>query len=398
MLNRRVLLGGCGVFAAAAGLGRWVGACEGHVLAGKINAALAAGTRFLAKRQEADGAWKSEVYGPFKDGPSLTSLIAATLVDLPEECGGHETLERAAEYLVRMVSGDGEVLAGVDGITYPVYTAAGAVIALSRMGGKANAKARDAWLADLQQGQLTEELGWMPANSAYGGWSYAQDRPRPVDGKPATPLAAPNLSATVFALEALRAAGCDPNETAFQKALVFVKRCQNWNDDEALRDARLDDGGFYFIVDDPQRNKAGEAGTDAMGNVRYASYGSATADGMRALAACGVNGDQPRMEAAQRWLVEHFSAGQHPGGYVAARSHLRPAVFYYYCASVARAFADMAGPSGWAEDLSRELLSRQRTNGSWSNSVVDVREDDPLVATPLALRTLAACVRRISTS
>jgi hypothetical protein len=388
MLNRRMFLGGCGVFAAAAGLGRWAGAREEERLADRIDAALAAGMRFLAKRQEADGAWRSDVYGPFKDGPSLTSLIAATLVELPEVCRGREMLEKSAAYLARMVS--------ADGITYPVYTGAGAVTALSRIGGSANAKARDAWLADLRERQLTEQLGWLPADSAYGGWSYAQDRPRPVDGKPATPLAAPNLSATVFALEAMRAAGCNPSDEAIQKALVFVKRCQNWNDDEALRDARLDDGGFYFIVDDPQRNKAGEAGKDAAGIVRYASYGSATADGLRALAACGMKGDQPRMEAAQRWLVEHFSAGQHPGGYVAARAHLRPAVFYYYCASVSRAFSEMAGPAGWAEEMGHELLVRERLDGSWSNSVVDVREDDPLVATPLAMRGLAVCRARIS--
>jgi hypothetical protein len=388
MIDRRGFLGGCGAFAAAAGFGQWAGAREGERLVERIDVALSAGTRFLAKRQEADGAWRSEIYGPFKDGASLTSLIAATLAELPECCGGRETLERAVTYLARMVS--------ADGITYPVYTAAGAVIALSRMVGRANPEAREAWLADLRSRQLTEELRWIPEDSAYGGWSYAQDRPRPVDGKPATPLAAPNLSATVFALEALRAAGCDANDQAIQTALVFVKRCQNWNDDAALLDPRLDDGGFYFIVDDPQRNKAGEAGKDATGNVRYASYGSATADGLRALTACDVKGDQPRAGAARQWLISHFSRGEHPGQYAAARVHLRSAVFYYYTASVARAFADTSEPAGWAKELSHELLSRQRQDGSWSNAVVDVREDDPLVATPLALRALAACRTWIS--
>jgi len=393
-----MFLGGCGVVAAAAGLGRWAGAREGERLVERIDAGLATGTRFLAERQAADGAWRSEIYGPFRDGPSLTSLIGATLVELEEESGGREALEKAVTYLAQMVSADGRVRAGADGITYPVYTAAGAVIVLSRINGRVNAVARDAWLTDLRQRQLAEELGWMPADTAYGGWSYAQDRPRPVDGKPATPLAAPNLSATVFALEALCAAGCDADDTAFQKALVFVKRCQNWNDDESTRDPRLDDGGFYFIVDDPQRNKAGEAGKDAMGNVRYSSYGSATADGMRALTFCGVKGDQPRAAAARQWLQAHFSAGEHPGQYAATRMHVRPAVFFYYCASVAQAFAEMAAPASWGKELSRELLTRQRQDGSWSNPVVDVREDDPLVATPMAMRALAACRTRISPS
>jgi hypothetical protein len=37
------------------------------------------------------------------------------------------------------------------------------------------------------------------------------------------------------------------------------------------------------------------------------------------------------------------------------------------------------------------LLKRQRDDGSWSNPAVLVREDDPLVATSLAMRALADC-------
>ena len=55
----------------------------------------------------------------------------------------------------------------------------------------------EGWLRYLRERQLTEELGWRPEDEAYGGWSYAQDRPRPVGWQAGdTPLAAPNLSAT----------------------------------------------------------------------------------------------------------------------------------------------------------------------------------------------------------
>src|SRR5205807_5753523 len=66
-----------------------------------------------------------------------------------------------------------------------------------------------------------------------------------------------------------------------RKAGVFVRRCQNWADNCELRDSRFDDGGFFFLPDDPTRNKAGEAGTDRTGRTRFVSYGSTTADGLR---------------------------------------------------------------------------------------------------------------------
>ena len=99
-----------------------------------------------------------------------------------------------------------------------------------------------------------------------------------VPGQPADLLTESNLSATVFALEALRAAGTT-DEGAFAKALVFVRRCQNYTD--GLGSA-FDDGGFFFMSEGDWRNKAGPLGTDEAGRRRYASYGSMTADGLRA--------------------------------------------------------------------------------------------------------------------
>jgi hypothetical protein len=89
-----------------------------------------------------------------------------------------------------------------------VYTTAGAVQVLSHPSNERHRKARDAWLGYLRQRQLTEELGWQPADRPYGGWGYAPHLPRkPRSGEPLPPLTESNLSATVFALEALRAAG-----------------------------------------------------------------------------------------------------------------------------------------------------------------------------------------------
>jgi squalene-hopene/tetraprenyl-beta-curcumene cyclase len=252
----------------------------------------------------------------------------------------------------------------------------------------------------LRRQQLTENWGWRPADQEYGGWSYAKNEPRkPAPGAPISPLTEPNLSATIFALEALRQAGCKPDDAALTKARMFVERCQNFAEKPEQREPAFDDGGFFFIHDDAVRNKAGVAGKDRAGRERYFSYGSTTADGLRALLACGLPSKYQRVMAARHWLEEHFSASEHPGAYVQDRESARPALYYYYCCSVAQAF-QAAGVNeigagtdkgSWRKLLANALLERQRPDGSWSNPAVAVREDDPLVATPLAIIALATC-------
>src|SRR5207249_5376872 len=139
---------------------------------------------------------------------------------------------KGAAWLAGRVKANGDIDEGDNGFSYPVYTAAGAVLVLSKPANKDHAKARDAWLAYLRKRQLTEENSWQPADKPYGGWGYCHDLPKkPKPGEAPAPLLESNLSATVFALEALRAAGVKADDPAFKKALVFVRRCQNFTDD-----------------------------------------------------------------------------------------------------------------------------------------------------------------------
>jgi squalene-hopene/tetraprenyl-beta-curcumene cyclase len=369
----------------------------------RIDAAMASAAEFLVSRQSADGAWRSDVYGPFNQGDALTATVLAALLDT-SGAGARErpdqAIDKATQYLVAMVGRDGAIQPPEHGISYPVYIAAGAVSALARQDDGSLTPALDAWLTYLRQRQLSEPLGWRPDDGPYGGWGYAAGLPRkPAAGVPLGNLAEPNLSATVFALAAMRRAGVPADDPAIQRALAFVERCQNFSDDPDARDERLDDGGFHFIDGDPVRNKAGVAGTDRAGRTRFASYGSATADGLRALVLCGLPPDDPRVVAAWAWLERHFVADAHPGRYAADREGARPAVYYYYCHSLVEtlAAAESGHPTAdanrarWARAVADALVARQRPDGSWKNAAVDVREDDPLVATSLAASALARC-------
>lgn len=382
-----------------------------------LDGALAAASRFLIDNQDADGAWRSDTYGVFKDGPSLSPLVLETLLGLPRTKKLDVACGKGAAYLARLVRTDGTIDEGPRGLAYPVYTAVFSALALSRpqmaeLGDPGNFRhARDAWLRFLRQRQLTEELGWQPADKQYGGWGYSTQIPgKPRSGKPMPPLTESNLSATTFALEALRAVGCSPDDPAFRKARIFVERCQNFSDDVNQQDAAFNDGGFFFIYDDPVRNKAGSAGKDPNGRERFFSYGSTTADGLRDLLACGLSPDHPRVKAAWTWLEANLDLSFHPGRYAPDREMNRPAVYFYYSLSLAKTLRSLNSKKeksgvrsrgsgignqesavAWSDKLIQALEKKQRADGSWINSAVAVREDDPLVATCLATQALIIC-------
>ena len=248
----------------------------------------------------------------------------------------------------------------------------------------------------LRSHQLTESLGWSPADTAYGGWGYAVRPPRKPAGSGRPPFDA-DLSSTLFAVGALRCAGVPTDDPAIRVARRFVEQCQNFAPNDA--DADLDDGGFFLTPTNPGQNKAGVRSTDRVGRRRYASYGSATADGLRALLRCGLDADHPRVQAAHRWLERNFDAETNPGVFAPARTADRDGPYFYWCWSVAHALracgAETIERDGvtidWAAVLAAALVRRQRADGSWANPISFTKEDDPLIATPLAAAALANC-------
>jgi squalene-hopene/tetraprenyl-beta-curcumene cyclase len=353
-----------------------------------IDKAVAAGTRALIAAQDPDGAWRSRTYGALRDGLALTPTVLKAIVFAPEVEGSAAARSRGA---ARLASGpSGHELA------FPIYSAAEAAIILSHL--EPTKGNRAPWLDLLIRGQLTEELGWSPADLAYGAWGDAPRASRKADVNLGAAADA-DISSTLFALGALRIAGASADDPAVRKALIFVARCQNIAEAAESDDPAYDDGGFFFSPTDPVRNKAGVAGSDRSGRVRYHSYGSATADGLRALLRCGLPPEHRRVVAARRWLERHFSATNNPGVFEPARAGERDATYYYYAWSLAHAFRALGGrmqegegkETAWAELLAHELIRRQRGDGTWVNGFTASKEDDPLVATPLALGALGLC-------
>jgi hypothetical protein len=324
------------------------------------------GLLWLAKKQHDDGSWRGEEIAVLRPGPAMTAFVLYSMTRLPEKLRGDysERMNRAARYLESQINADGIVGMTTEGPDYPNYATALTVLAFASLK-PAGADASVArMVAYLKRAQLDETEGWTRAEPEYGGWAF---------GGPPQPK--PNahrldISMTRFALEALSAAAVPADDPAWDRARKFLAECQNFG-----RGAR-DDGGFRFTTLRPSQNKAGEDG----------SYGSATADGLISLRA--ARGSKDRIDAAEAWIRSRFTADRCPGF---APDHPRPwadSLLGYWLASVGR-LADASGKTA----IARVLIVRQRQDGSWVNPSDLMLENEPILATTLAVLALSETTR-----
>jgi hypothetical protein len=335
---------------------------------------LARAAEYLWGRQADDGGWHSHTYGLLRSGQSLTPFVLEALLEIPEEVYPvpQAKVDRALAFIRNHTQSDGVLGMDDPGIPdYPNYSTALAVSVLCRV-------RRPGWEMQVQRmvdylrtQQFTEQNGWHSADPVYGAWGMGGGRRMPPD------TGHVDLSMTRYVLQALRAGGLPASDRVFEPARAFVERCQNF-DPKHPADS---DGGFFFSTTEFDTNKAGHDGK------RFRSYGTTTADGILALLAAGSPPDDPHIAAAQQWLASHHRDMEVPGFVGAAYQRWpRGLAFYYSCAST-QAFRSLrveAG-SGVADGLKRT----QRADGSWANPENLVKEDDPLIATGFAIRTLA---------
>ena len=361
----------------------------------------------MLAHQDDTGAFRSRTYSAFKDGFSLTPLLLTSLRFAPPAPELERAYARGVDFLATLVtpSADDDADVALAYPSYPVYAIAGALLVLNVPKNARHRSVRDRLIGALRARQFTEDTGWAPADGSYGAWGYYPGIPH----KRATaddPALSGNLSATLFAIGALRLAGVPVDDPTLAKARQFVERCQNYpvstSDGSASEPGKRDaDGGFYFSPALPDGNKAGPVSGVAD---RYRSYGSMTADGLRALIRLGLPIDHPRVRAATAWLHRRYSARRNPGDFPEDRVIRQESAYFYYAWSSAHALRAIgarqlttdAGDLDWPVALADELLSRQRPDGSWANPYSEMREDDPLLATAFAMAglTIARTVLR----
>ena len=133
------------------------------------------------------------------------------------------------------------------------------------------------------------------------------------------------------------------------------------------------------------------------------SYGSMTYALLKGLIFAGLSKDDPRMEAAWKWVSAHYTLDVNPGFEASDDPTAGYQGLYYYFHTMARAL-DLYGaetitdPEGishpWRSQLCGRLLSLQSAeDGSWINTNSPRWwEGNPLLATSYALLTLDAAL------
>lgn len=321
-----------------------------------------------SKGQAADGSFSGQ------SGPAITALVTTAILQhgrTPDD----PLVSKSLKYLEKFVREDGGIYQAES--THPNYETCLALLCFK----EANKDGRyrsilekaEAYLKKLQ---WDEGEGKDKSDFAYGGAGYGNSK-------------RPDLSNTSFLVDALMAAGNDANSEAIQRALVFVSRCQNLESEHNTTpfSTKNPDGGFYYT---PAGGGNSQAGTTDEGGLR--SYASMTYAGLKSMIFAGVGPEDARVKAALNWLKSHYDLKSNPG--------MADNGLYYYYHTFAKAldamkqeeFVDDQGTAHpWRSELLKELVARQRADGSWVNDNKRWLEGDPNLVTGYALLAIKYC-------
>ncbi|MDG3005613.1 prenyltransferase/squalene oxidase repeat-containing protein [Paludisphaera mucosa] len=338
------------------------------------DALTAKAVRFLRSRQDADGVWSAD-----RKEPGVTALAVTALLRSGLAGPSDPAVVKALAYLETFVKPEG----GLPDAAHANYATAVALMAFhhANTDGRYDALVRGSQ-AFLKDKQWDEKEGKTPSDPFYGGSGYGGRSNRP------------DLSNTTFMLEALRDSGVPSSDPAYQRAVVFISRCQNldseFNDQPWAK--KVNDGGFIYT---PANGGTSMAPPEENGGLR--SYASMTYAGLKSLIYAGLTLDDPRAKAALEYLKKHYTVDENPG--------LGQRGLYYYYQVFGKTlallgsdkFQDAAGVEhDWRADLIAALAKRQGANGEWVNPNDGFMEGDANLVTAYGLLALASTRRKAS--
>ena len=327
------------------------------------------GINFLKTSQAEGGHWTSP------EAPGISGLITYSLLasGVPTT---DASVQKALKHLSTFIQPDGGIYSPKS--HHSNYETAICLLAFNAANKDGQysetIKKADAFLRKLQwdDSESTDK-----SDPKFGGAGYGRTGDRP------------DLSNTVFFLDALQAAGAKKDDPAVQKALVFLSRCQNLETEHntTVHASKVNDGGFYYT---PAAGGSSQAGTTANGGLR--SYGSMTYAGLKSMIYAGLTPEDQRVKAATEWITKFYSVEENPGlG--------QQGVFYYY-QMFAKALSTMGLDTvkdadgkahDWRKELAEHLFRTQQENGSWLNKNDRWYEGDPNLATAYVLIALQHC-------
>ncbi len=270
------------------------------------------GLAYLKKQQQADGSFSRSSYGRNVGITSLAALAFMSDGNLPRRGKYGTVVDKALKFILKNTDPTGLIAADV---SYgPMYGHGFATLFLAEIYGMTNDKrVYDALkkAVDLIERCQNDE----------GGWRY-QPVKREAD-----------VSVTicqVMALRAARNAGIKVSKATINKAVEYVRRCQNG------------DGGFRYMLQ--------SSGSSAFPR---------SAAGVATLFYAGIYKDDA-VKRGLDYMMTHL-----PGS---GRSTPHYHYGHYYAVQAAYLAPDKKYWQKWFPAIRKELLSRQNADGSWAGS------------------------------
>ena len=331
-----------------------------------------AGVAFLLEKGQADdGSFSKQL------SPAVTALCISGLLEHGVPIT-EPRIQKALEFLESQIQPDGGIYP--KGSSLRNYETSVSLMCLKRanVGGRYDRTIENA-VGFLKGLQWDDGEGHTIDSKFYGGQGYGSHK-------------RPDASNTSYFMDALKAAGEDSQSTAFQKAALFMSRCQNLSTPHntaawASKVTAEDRGGMIYTGVGAGESKAGET---PEGGLR--SYASMTYAGLKSFLYAGVSKDDIRVQAALDWIRRHYDLTTNPG-------MGQQGLYYYYHvfaktmdATGETFIVDLDGKShNWRADLIRQLSKLQRDDGSWTNPADRWYEGDPNLVTAYSLLALSYC-------
>ena len=350
----------------------------------KADSAIARGIAYLRTTQGEDGSWSPQ------PGPAITAMVLDVMLQAPNVRPNDPAAQAALKYVLRYRKPDG----GIYDEILPNYNTAICLSALSRVSDRPDlaesiAKAQ-AVLRSLQWHGQKDENGKTidESHPFYGGAGYGRH------GRP-------DMSNTQIMLEGLYDSGLDCDDPAFQRALLFVTRCQGTAANKEFGDKIKPDGGFIYATSIDKdhigvpTSGAGEETVDIEGQTasRLRTYGSMTYAGFKSYVYANLDREDQRVIDARNWIRRNYTLDCNPGMPEEAKHE----GYYYYLVTFSRALEAWGASHietadgikhDWANDLIDKLCELQRKDGSWANDASRWMEADANLTTAYALMAL----------
>jgi squalene-hopene/tetraprenyl-beta-curcumene cyclase len=331
---------------------------------------------YLKEHQGADGAW-SEDKSPGVTGIALTGMLQTGKVTAKDPVA-----EKGLKYIESLINRKEGHIAGADPkVQLKNYVTCVNVMALQAADRDSYKQVVGDAVKFLKNLQWDEGEGKDPKDDFYGGAGY--------DSK-----SRPDLSNTQFFIDSLIAAGVPKDDPALKKAMIFVKRCQNYKgegSDQAWQQ-KIDDGSFIYS---PAAGGATKTQDQPNADGGLPGYGSMTYAGIKSMIYCGATKDDPRVKRAYEWVQKHYSVEKNPG---MPDVRAKWGLFYYYH-TMAKTLDVMGvdevedadgNKHDWRADITAALAKLQKPDGSWVNDS-HWMESDPNLITGYALMALSHC-------